>query len=213
MSNRTRWLSVGLIVLAAAVIALWPWIAEQSAPAPAGSAAPPGVQAQDLTAARANAALDRCPAASGGPATLAGVAVQCLADGSTVDLGGALAGRAALVNVWATWCEPCREELPVLATYTTAPGALPVLGLAVQSDPAGALDLLTRLHVRFTNLLDPDGTALRAIKAPDALPASFVIGADGSVRFVTGPRVFRTVDQVRQTVVQYLPAMTRNGSP
>jgi hypothetical protein len=33
------------------------------------------------------------------------------------------------------------------------------------------------------------------------------------VRFVTGPRVFRTVDQVRQTVVQYLPAMTRNGSP
>ena len=204
MSSRTRWLCVGLVVLAAAVIALWP--RPDRTPAGLGSGA------QDLTAARAKAGLDGCPAApGGGPAALAGVRVQCLADGATIDLGGLLAGRAALVNVWATWCQPCQEELPVLAAYSTAPGAVPVLGLAVQSDPAGALDLLTRLHVRFASVLDPDGAALRAVRGPDALPASFVIGSDGSVQFVTDPRLFRTVDQVRQTVARYLPP-DRNGS-
>lgn len=203
MTVRTRWLLAGLIVVAAAAIALWP----RSGDTPAPSLAP------DLGPARAAAALTPCaPQASVVPAglnQLAGTKVECLADGTTVDLAGTLAGRPALVNVWATWCEPCRDELPVLAGYAAEPGAVPVVGLALRSPPRDALELLTRLGVRFANLSDPEGAAVRALRAPDALPASFVIGSDGSVNLVTDPRLFRSVDAVRQAVARYVPL---NGS-
>jgi thiol-disulfide isomerase/thioredoxin len=199
VSVRVRWLVAGLIVAAAVAVAVWP----RSGPAPASPAAP------DLGPARANAALRPCPPASGpvpgGLTALSKVRVECLADGSAVDLGAVLAaGRPVLVNLWATWCQPCKEELPVLAAYAAEPGAAPVVGLAVRSEPAGALDLLAALRVRFANLLDPDGAAVRALKVPDALPASYVIGSDGTVHFISDPRLFRSVDQVRETVAGYL---------
>jgi thiol-disulfide isomerase/thioredoxin len=127
-----------------------------------------------------------------------------------VDFAAAV-GRPALVNVWATWCEPCKEELPILAEYAAGSGAVPVVGLAVQSDAAGALDLLAALNVRFANVIDTDGSATAALKLRDALPASYVIGSDGTVHLVTDPRPFRSVDQVRQTVARYLPPQG-NGS-
>jgi thiol-disulfide isomerase/thioredoxin len=192
-----RWLLAGLIVAVAAVIALWP----RSQDPPAGSGAPPG---PDLAAARAAAGLAPC-AAGTGPGALAGVRVRCLANGSAVDFAGVLAGRPVLVNVWATWCEPCRDELPVLAAYAAEPTAVAVVGLAVQSPEADALALLTRLGVRYPNVADPDGAAVRALKVPDALPASYVIETDGTVHFVTDPRLFRSVDAVRQTVARYVP--------
>lgn len=196
MTNRLRWLVAGLIVVVAATVALWPR-SDDDPPA-----APP---TPDLTQARAGAALDPCARAQGGPAALSGVGVECLADGATVDFAAAIGGGPALVNVWATWCQPCKEELPVLAAYAGEPGSVPVLGLAVRSGSADALELLAALRVRLPNLLDPDGAALHALKAPDALPASYVIGSDGTVHFVTDPRLFRSVDQVRQTVARYLP--------
>ena len=198
MSGRARWLLAGLIVAAAAVIALWP----RSHDVPAGSGAPPG---SDLAAARAAARLAPCAASGAGPSALSGVRLECLADGSTVDLAGALGGRPVLVNVWATWCEPCRDELPVLAAYTAEPKAVAVVGLAVRSPEVDALTLLARLGVRYPNIADPDGAALHALKAPDALPASYVIESDGTVHFVTDPRLFRSVEAVRQTVARYVP--------
>jgi thiol-disulfide isomerase/thioredoxin len=205
MTVRLRWLIAGLIVVGAAVIALWP--RANDAPGQPGAQPEP-----DLVAARQRAALAPCAGgAEPGPAALAGARAECLADGSAVDLA-AVVPRPALINVWATWCQPCKEELPVLAAYGAEPGAVPVVGLAVQSEPAGALELLAALGVRFANLADPDGAAVRAMKVPDALPASYVIGSDGTVHFVTDPRLFSSVDQVRRTVAGYSQPAPGNGS-
>ena len=198
MTSAARWSILGLVLVVAAVIAIWP---RHDDPAAARPDTPP---APDLAAARADAGLPSCRTSSGPrPAALSDVHAQCLADGSTVDLARTLAGGPVLVNVWATWCAPCKEELPLLAKYAAEPDAVPVVGLAVQSGQADALELLGALGVRLPTLADADGSAGRALKLPAGLPASYVVGADGTVRLVSDPRLFRSVDQIRAAVASY----------
>ena len=193
MSARLRWVLVAVILLVAGAVAVWPR---------GDDPAPPPVSAPDLAAPRKAAALEPCAEAGPGPEALRPVTATCLATGAPVVAGNALGGRDVLVNVWATWCQPCREELPLLAEYAAAPDALDVVGLAVQSPEADALELLPALGVRFPNLFDGGGAVAKALKVPDALPASYLISADGSVTFVAQPRVFRTVEDVRATVAR-----------
>lgn len=193
MTTATKWaLAVGIVVIGLIVAIL-----------PRQSAQTPSVPSADLSAARSAAALAPCPTGVGQVASLNGVTTQCLGDGTTVDLGRALAGHTTLVNVWATWCEPCRTELPVLNSYAAEPGAAKVLAVQVASSPDDGLALLTQLGVHLPVVYDGTGTSgpvSRALKVPPQLPASYLVTADGQVRFIQNPRVFTDLDQVRATV-------------
>lgn len=194
MSTRARWLLVAVILLVAVAVAVWPRGSGGDAAPPAPSPGP------DVAVARAEAALPPCATGGPGPSELRGVALGCLGTGAAVDAATALGGRDLLLNVWATWCMPCREELPLLAEYAAQPGAVEVVTVAVRSPEGDSLVLLRNLGVRLPALLDREDAFLRGLRVPDALPASYLIRADGTVALVTQPRLFRSVDDVRAAV-------------
>jgi thiol-disulfide isomerase/thioredoxin len=198
---------VVVALVALGVFALWPGEAPvRSDPgttaAPATDRGAVVVPDDELAPARAAAALPPCPAPSGAPASgpLAGVTVPCLGAAGSVDLGAALAGRPALLNVWGSWCEPCRTELPVLAEYAARPDAVPVYGIDSRDDPRSALALLADLGVRLPMVTDPDGALRNALDVPPALPISYLVAADGAATRVDPPTPFGSADQVAAAV-------------
>jgi peroxiredoxin len=94
-------------------------------------------------------------------------------------------GQVVLVNFWATWCGPCRQEMPHLnrlyERYRSAGFVL--LGVNIDDDPRAAADLATKLGVQFPVLLDTDKAVSRAYDM-SAMPATLLIDRDGRVRHI-----------------------------
>lgn len=91
-------------------------------------------------------------------------------------------GRTLLVNFWATWCGPCRREMPALERLQQALGgdAFQVVGIHVGPD-TGIERFLEEVPISFTLLTDAE-LALENWKVP-MLPATFLIDAEGHARY------------------------------
>jgi cytochrome c biogenesis protein CcmG/thiol:disulfide interchange protein DsbE len=99
-------------------------------------------------------------------------------------------GRSAVVNVWATWCEPCRREMPSLARLAADadPRKLVVVGISIDADPNLAREFVLREHVGFPNFSDPGGAFTRDSLDVQALPMTFLVRSDGTLAArVAGP--------------------------
>ncbi len=93
-------------------------------------------------------------------------------------------GKVVLVNFWATWCEPCRNEMPTMEKLREKLADKPFVVLAVNVDEPEARirKFLSILPLSFPVLLDHEGKLTRAWKVR-VLPASFLVGPDGRVRY------------------------------
>jgi thiol-disulfide isomerase/thioredoxin len=88
-----------------------------------------------------------------------------------------------MVNFWATWCGPCRVELPHLSRLSDkyrSSGFL-LLGVNIDEDPAQAKALAAKLGLKFPVLLDTDKKVVGAYDLA-AMPATVLIDKDGRVR-------------------------------
>jgi peroxiredoxin len=89
-------------------------------------------------------------------------------------------GRVVLLNLWATWCAPCREEMPALATLAEelGPRGLAVVGVNHQESKRDVEAFVREQGLRFPVLLDLEGHVGRGYKA-FALPVTFVVDRRG----------------------------------
>jgi cytochrome c biogenesis protein CcmG, thiol:disulfide interchange protein DsbE len=115
-----------------------------------------------------------------------------------------LKGQVLLINVWATWCPPCRVEMPAIqAAYEQYHDqGFTVLAVNLQEDPAAVATFLREYRLTFPALLDTDGQVSRAYQAA-ALPSSFFVDRQGVIRAVyRGPMprstIAGTVEQLLQ---------------
>jgi cytochrome c biogenesis protein CcmG/thiol:disulfide interchange protein DsbE len=103
-------------------------------------------------------------------------------DGATVDLAS-LRGGAVVLNFWASWCIPCRDEAPLLRAAQERYAADKVLfiGVVYQDTAASAQAFVDRYGILYPSLLDPDGrTALDY--GVFGIPETYFIAADGTIR-------------------------------
>lgn len=105
-------------------------------------------------------------------------------EGETVRLS-ALKGRPVVVNFWATWCTPCRKEMPLFQEVVDRYGGqgLELYGINVGESVVAVADFRDRLGVRFPLLIDKDESVQTAYKILP-LPATFFIDREGVIRGV-----------------------------
>ena len=102
-------------------------------------------------------------------------------DGSEVDLA-ALRGRPVVVNFWASWCEPCVREFPLLrqAAATHRQADLAVVGVLTNDRPAAAREFVRRLDATWPVAVDATATTAAAWGAI-GLPHTYFIRPDGTL--------------------------------
>jgi thiol-disulfide isomerase/thioredoxin len=115
-------------------------------------------------------------------------------------------GKVVLVNFWATWCEPCREEMPSMNRLRAALAGRPFEVLAVnlaESEPR-IRRFVEQVPLEFAVLMDRDSAAAKAWQAR-VLPMSFLVGPDGRIRYSVVGEIDWTQERVRKAILEMLP--------
>lgn len=132
----------------------------------------------DLAPLRVAAALEPCPPGLG--QGLPDLELPCLGGGPRVSLRGTGPSTPMLVNVWATWCRPCVQEVPVfVALAEKAAGKVAVVGVDMTDDSDKALVFAAQYGMHYPSLVDVDGRVLRTYGGGP--PITLFVDATGKV--------------------------------
>lgn len=128
-------------------------------------------------------------------------------EGRQVGLSSAdLRGHVSIVNVWASWCVPCRVEMPLLVELAKA-GTVPIYGINYKDGAREALAFLAELGDPYTQI-GADANGRVAIDwGVYGLPETFVVDAEGRIAFKhVGPFDRRSLEEDILPVVRRLQA-------
>ena len=113
------------------------------------------------------------------------VSVRQFADGGKIDLGS-LKGKVVLVDIWASWCGPCKEEMPLLDELAgrLKKKGVQIIAVSIDEDKESAEAFLSsRPSWSLTVAHDPKGKLPDALH-PGKMPSSYVVDAEGIIRYV-----------------------------
>jgi len=170
--------------------------------------APPSPESTaDLAATKKAAGIADCPASdpeiSPVSSGLPDVVLPCLGGGRAVRLAG-LRGKPMMINVWAQWCGPCREEAPYLAEVATSNKSdLEIIGIDHDDpQPALAIEFAQLSTWKYPQLADPD-VALRTALQISGPPQTFFVRPDGTIAYRHAGR-FHSAAEIRELVREHL---------
>jgi cytochrome c biogenesis protein CcmG, thiol:disulfide interchange protein DsbE len=115
-------------------------------------------------------------------------------------------GKVLLVNFWATWCEPCRDEMPTMRRLKERLAGQPfeVVTVNYGESSTRVSEFFARERLDLAVLLDPNQDAVRAWRVR-VLPGSFLVDAEGRVRFSVIGEIDWSTDEALKTVQSLLP--------
>jgi thiol-disulfide isomerase/thioredoxin len=127
--------------------------------------------------------------------------LKCLDDKSTVNIGE-IKGPA-LVNVWGSWCGPCKDEMPIFVDfYSKYKEKVSLIGISVEeSDVQNARDFVKLYGMSWPNLNDPDGSTRGTLGM--GVPITLFIDAQGRVVF-RKIGVVTTIEELERDTQKYL---------
>jgi cytochrome c biogenesis protein CcmG, thiol:disulfide interchange protein DsbE len=147
--------------------------------------------------APSNGSADTDPGDQG---SLPSLSLPCFTGDETVNLDQ-LPGPA-VVNLWASWCGPCREELPVLQEFADdTADRVHVVGVITRDTRAGAAAFAADVGVTFPGIYDREAQ-LRAALPGISLPVTLFIDADGLIRHQHSQPL--DADELEQLAAEYL---------
>jgi thiol-disulfide isomerase/thioredoxin len=126
--------------------------------------------------------FDRCPAATGpatGARTLPAVTLTCFTGGRPVPLARAY-GKPTVINLWASWCGPCRAELPEVQRYAAGHPDVVVLTVDTRDTRTAGLSFAQDAKVTLPTLYDPDKRLLSGV-GRSALPVTLLVDGHGAL--------------------------------
>jgi len=115
-------------------------------------------------------------------------------------------GKVVLINFWATWCEPCKDEMPSIERLRRSLEGRPFAVLAVNlAEPDSRVQrFLREVPLGFPVLMDRDTATAKAWKAR-LLPATYIVGPDGRIRYSYLGELDWSREPVRRQIAELLP--------
>ncbi|MCU0307512.1 MAG: TlpA family protein disulfide reductase [Thermoleophilia bacterium] len=122
--------------------------------------------------------------------------LRALDGGAPVTLA-AYRGTPVVVNYWASWCAPCREEMPALAAFARANPGVKVLGIAINDEPADSRRFVKKVRADYDHAIDQPGDVAQRYGVA-GLPTTVVVDAEGRIA-TTWPGPIERADLERIT--------------